>query len=645
MYYSTSKLDVEKIGGVITMNKKYISLCLVLTMIITLSTHSVAKAQVNSDNHAIKIIQALGVMNTDKSSGQRLNSNVTRAEYAQMLVNMSVNKDTVSGKINVSLYKDVPKSHWAAGYIKYAIDNQWMTGYINGTFRPNQNITLQEAINGIIHILGYSNSDFTGNKNSAKMQLYKSMNLNKNITKTGQGNMTRQDCMNLFYNTLIGKNKTGTIYGTVLGYSLDSNGEIHYLELVNEKIEGPIVAEANWNSQIPFSVTNATYYRNGIKVNMSSIQRYDILYYHKELSTIWAYSEKVTGVLKEVSPNKNAPTAIVIAGETYNLEGQKMSYRFSTLGDTKVGDVITVLLGQEDTVVEVLNDTEYSTTIHGVVLETGEKLTEDGNGILYTSTYAMVVDAYGHKMEIEYTGDKNDYTKGEKVIVSYENGGVTVTKDYQRFQNSLSGKVDDKAVKLGAYILANDISIIDFKESEYITIPKSRLAGVTLFSSEILYYSLNPNGEIQSLILDDVTGDMNQYGIITGIDYTLLGAQVQTTYSVILDGVTSNYSMGTDMASSIDTGAASFTIKNNAISDAKNLTGVAITSIDGIEFKNYGQTYLLADEVQVYYLKDSKYQLVKLSNINNLSKFYLTAYYDAPTTYGGRIRVIIARAK
>lgn len=628
------------------MNKKFISFCLVLMlMTLTVSTNFNVQAQTKSDNQSIQIIQALGVMNTDKSKSNNLSSNITRAEYAQMLVNMSVNKDTVSGDTNVSLYKDVSKNYWAAGYIKHAISNQWMSGYMNGTFKPEEYITLQEAVNGVVQLLGYTNSDFTGNKNSAKMQLYKSTDLDKNISSKAKDKLTRKDCMNLFYNTLVAKNKAGLVYATTLGYSLDSKGEIHYLELVNSNMEGPIIATIDWTSKIPFSTTNASYYRNGVKSNLNSVQVFDVLYYHKELHTIWAYSDKVTGTLKAISPDKKSPTAITLAGEVYNLEGQDMSYEFSTLGDTKIGDVITILLGQEGTVVEVLNDTEYSTTVKGVILETGEKLMEDVNGILYNSAYAIIVDSYGHRLEVEYKGDEDDYVKEQVVIVSYGSDGITITPDYQRFQNPISGTVDEGVNRLGAYPFANDVRIVDVNNSEYITIPKSRLAGASLLPSDILLYSMNPNGEIEAMILNDVTGDMNQYGVITSVDYAAMGTQVQTTYTALIDGVVSTFSPDSSTDASVDTGAARFIMKDNKISEVNNLTGVYITSIDGIKVNNYGQTYLLADEVAVYYVKDSKYQSVKLSNVNNLNKYSLQAYYDAATLSGGRIRVIIAREK
>ena len=58
--------------------------------------------------------------------------------------------------------RDRPYTHWAAGYIKTAVQQGWLTGYLDGSFRPDKTVTLEEAATGVLKLLGYTTEDFSG---------------------------------------------------------------------------------------------------------------------------------------------------------------------------------------------------------------------------------------------------------------------------------------------------------------------------------------------------------------------------------------------------------------------------------------------------------------------------------------------------
>ncbi len=41
-----------------------------------------------------------------------------------------------------------------------------MTGYLDGTFKPDQPVKLREAVYGVLALLGYTNEDFTGDQDA-----------------------------------------------------------------------------------------------------------------------------------------------------------------------------------------------------------------------------------------------------------------------------------------------------------------------------------------------------------------------------------------------------------------------------------------------------------------------------------------------
>jgi hypothetical protein len=126
--------------------RKICALFLSLTIILSAGIMPFATKQASAaESKAEQVITALGIMNTDKGSSAGT-SRVTRAGFAQMLINLSSLKGKVTGKCNISLFSDVSKKFWAAGYIQSAVTQGWMTGYMNGKFKPNQGIKLQSSL-------------------------------------------------------------------------------------------------------------------------------------------------------------------------------------------------------------------------------------------------------------------------------------------------------------------------------------------------------------------------------------------------------------------------------------------------------------------------------------------------------------------
>ena len=93
-----------------------------------------------------KVITAAGIM-TAESDDSRL---VTRAQFAEMLVKASTYRSSVSSENNVSIFSDVDRNSEYASYIRVAVEQGWMTGYLGGKFKPDENITMQEAVKAVL---------------------------------------------------------------------------------------------------------------------------------------------------------------------------------------------------------------------------------------------------------------------------------------------------------------------------------------------------------------------------------------------------------------------------------------------------------------------------------------------------------------
>ena len=92
----------------------------------------------------LEAVRVLGIMAGDSSGNLNLSSNVTRAQFVTMMTAASPYRDTVGSGYGVSLFKDVKSDHWASQYVKLAVEQGWMSGYVDGTFRPDDTITYEQ---------------------------------------------------------------------------------------------------------------------------------------------------------------------------------------------------------------------------------------------------------------------------------------------------------------------------------------------------------------------------------------------------------------------------------------------------------------------------------------------------------------------
>ena len=107
---------------------------------------------------------------------------------------------------------------------------------------------------------------------------------------------------------------------------------------------------------------------DGALSGQSQVKQYDVYYYNSGLRTVWVYTDRATGTLTDLSPSKTAPTSATVAGVTYSIGSSTASYKLSSQGQFSQGDVVTVLLGMDGDIVDVVSAQNSETTYYGVVV-------------------------------------------------------------------------------------------------------------------------------------------------------------------------------------------------------------------------------------------------------------------------------------
>ncbi len=614
--------------------KRTIAAALAVCLTLALALPASAVRNTADLDEAVQAVTALGILNGDGSGDLKLSRKVTRAEFVTMAVKATPNGDGV-GQAATSPYPDVPRSHWASGYVEAAVSRGMVTAFSDGTFRPDREISLAEAASMVLSLLGYGPGDFSGSYPTGQLAMYNSLKLNRGVTANQAASpLTRQDAVFLFYNLLSAQTREGSPYIQELGHSLDASGKPDLVSLINGQMDGPVIAQSGWQSSLPFSP--AKVYRNGSVAAASAVQNYDIVYWNAAMGAVWAYAKKATGPIQAIGPSGAAPSSVTVAGRTYSIETSSAAYALSDLGQYHLGDTVTLLLGRSGGVAAVADVSASAGERVGVVTASERSSYPDGSGGTYSTQTVTLLATDGQTYQYQTQGS---YKTGSLVraTVAAQGGQVTL-----RGLNSasLSGKVNKDGTRLDKYAFAQEAEILDISEGRGAVLYPSRLAGLSLDHSEIKYYSLNPQGEIETLILNDVTGDAYQYGIITHFEETGEGMNRFCSYQYDVGGVSYTLSGSTRFQ------AIGGPVR--ILGDLSNpdrlypLIQAQAGQIVGSQFVSGSQKYTLSDSVAVYEFRSGQYFLSSLARAEE-SQGSLTAWYDKAESDGGRVRIIVIK--
>lgn len=793
------------------------------------------------------LLKELHIMQGDPDGNLRLDDNVTRAEFTKVAVAASPQRNQVASGLAISPFRDVSHDFWGAAYIQAAVKNNICRGYPDGTFRPNDAVTLEEAVTMLVKVLGYTDDDFGISWPYGQVGLAENLDITKHVDRSIGDILNRRDVLNLVYNTLHAEQKTtkqkyitdfdckileditltatskedpsisgdkivstagtfkisdesqkdyvgrrgdavikdgdklicftpdeqtATSYavtstigsdlvldGNVLdidanlavyyksqrstyrdiaskakkGYlfttyrngdgdleyallspngtdsssadylekyvvysALDSNNiiiyqngqrkdldvddttesyldsvrttygaikmqlsvgdilyvkrdskeNIDYISVETNKLEGPVIVSGDsWASSLGVDVSKVSITRDGVRAD--TLKTNDVAYYSRELSMIFAYSDKVTGVYENALPNRDFPKTVTISGKQYEIEGTAAFDALSSSGAYRFGDTITVLLGKDRRIAGVMGAAlAGDTMVTGYVYEAGQKEFTDSTDKQYNSFYIKLALPDGISAEYETQIDCKLY-KHAVVNVKFENGKASVSR--LKSPDSISGTFHFDSMTLGGEEVADDVNILDVASDDkdqsgsYVKVFPQRLDKVQIKASGVLYYDRNAEGQIQNLILKNVTGDAYQYGIVTKADTTNSAYVTMGSYTYDIDGKSSSVTL-TNSAFSVRKG----TVGRFAFDGGKLLSIQEIQSVGGISelTDRYliarGQKYSLSDRVVAYEKNNGAYVKIKLEDLvvqSDLQK--VTAYYDKSSESGGRVRILI----
>lgn len=463
-------------------------------------------ASASGSNTAVQTAVTLGGLTSDQTAN--LAAPLTRGALTKLMVVFSAYRESAKTQGSTgTLFSDVGSGSAYAPYVRIAVQQGWISGYTDGSFRPDNAVTLEEACTAVLKLLGYDVTTLSGTFPAAQLNKANELGLRDNLTKTQGEGMTLEDGAVLLYNALTATTAEGKVYASSLGFTVN-NGVVDVSSILLSNVKGPFVA--GLGTQLPFAPTAV--YRNDTVTTDATLNAYDVYYYNETAQTVWIYTRKAAGRITAVSPSANAPTSVTVAGTEYTIASSSVAAQLSALNGGGVGQVVTLLLGMNDEAVSVLTGDAANEVFYGVVQTTSRSLVENSGPDVQQTVAVACTDGVTRSVNVD---KQFNYPAGKLVAITVDENGESIQSLETK---STSGTVNAEGTALGNTALASNVEILDTtSEGLAGAVRPSRLSGVTLSGTDVKYYTTNEKGEIDRLILSDVTGDLWEYAALDGI--------------------------------------------------------------------------------------------------------------------------------
>ena len=463
-------------------------------------------ASASGSNTAVQTAVTLGGLTSDQTAN--LAAPLTRGALTKLMVAFSAYRESAKTQGSTgTLFSDVGSGSAYAPYVRIAVQQGWISGYTDGSFRPDNAVTLEEACTAVLKLLGYDVTTLSGTFPAAQLNKANELGLRDNLTKTQGEGMTLEDGAVLLYNALTATTAEGKVYASSLGFTVN-NGVVDVSSILLSNVKGPFVA--GLGTQLPFAPTAV--YRNDTVTTDATLNAYDVYYYNETAQTVWIYTRKAAGRITAVVPSANAPTSVTVAGTEYTIASSSVAAQLSALNGGGVGQVVTLLLGMNDEAVSVLTGDAANEVFYGVVQTTSRSLVENSGPDVQQTVAVACTDGVTRSVNVD---KQFNYPAGKLVAITVDENGESIQSLETK---STSGTVNAEGTALDNTALASNVEILDTtSEGLAGAVRPSRLSGVTLSGTDVKYYTTNEKGEIDRLILSDVTGDLWEYAALDGI--------------------------------------------------------------------------------------------------------------------------------
>ena len=547
------------------------------------------------------------------------------------------------------MFDDVKLGEWYTGYVNTVAKQRILIGYPDGKFMPDKKLTYAEATTVILRLLGYTPEVLGDNWPYSYMIKADDLGITDGISFGDNDYITRAD------------------FAVIMDKALKCNkynSDSKLIDTVSSlDLSDPVVVSGSTiTALLRLGVSEPDSVRvikNGYMSDTSSIELNDVVYFCEDNHTVYVYNDKVSGIYEEAYPSKLNPVSVKISGKTLEIETGVAEGKLGERDNSfRINSRVTVLLGKDGKIVDVLGTTAGTASTYGVILSTGM---ETGTDIKNENQQNRIVNVMtGDGVEVSYKTLK-DYSDmiGYPGEISFDEQGY-MTFRYVENKVNVSGKIDARNNKIGMRKLTDNAKII---EMLFVPDTNSGVATAHLIELEdvkidelsrrnvILAVENGSFNDISLLIVENVTDEKYDYGIISsnnnilGEDMALSSARINS-YGIITHGVDTIFSSEFYYSSELfKKGTVVSFVKNGntiqAMSALKKVDGAICQEMDMTRIKIGGEVYETAHDVQYYLYSDKGYTGMSYSMAETHKGDRVRAYIDKDVRGNSLVRVVI----
>ena len=342
--------------------------------------------------------------------------------------------------------------------------------------------------------------------------------------------------------------------------------------------------------QLTGGATNFNIIKNRQSIKLSDIQPYDVVTYDSLSNTLVVSDLRLSCIYQQAQPTVTTPKTITALGNEFTV----LESAWDTTKDFTLGDTVTLLLTADGKVAGMAKP--------------GADTRSNAIGMVEGGA-AKVFLPNGGTMELKGTISNAEAVEGQLVIFALGRDTINTSR---LNEGRVPGAFDVDDLTLGSYKVMNGVRIYEkVTTSALAPIDLTDLAMGTVPADKIAGYHLNSSGMVDYLILNNVTGNAYEYGMMSGTSIQD-GDKLKTQWTMVR-GVGGNIKFAPNAGYSGKTGdiVGIVTYKNQNGEDLIR-TVLQLTKLVGVTGKDFfesqgdmyvtvgGTNYRVADDVECY---------------------------------------------
>ena len=439
--------------------KKLAAIVLAIAMVCSMCVMANAatfKDQAKIENAtAAAVLSEINVIEGYEDGNFKPEGILTRAEGAAIIARLLLGDKAEDQMAAGNPFTDVKSTDWHAGYIAYCVAEGIIAGYGNGTFGPNDKLTVVQFGKMLLTALGYeaAREGFTGAEWTTAVGKYiNKLSLTEYTTVNLNDNCTRQVAAQMALNTLKSDmveyaSGSTTIKGEGIEVTLGGSAatKVENNASTETIIDDNVMQFAErYFTLLRYDGSNSNNFGRP-SVNAWSIRGTELGTEESEADLLKTFSGTVTRgqmfdlIGKRIVKDTNTTTTVYVDGETVDVAATAIFDDSNALRSTEIG---TGLTGNGVVTEVYMQETEAGYDITVVIINTYVAVAESDydhdTEELEVTVYGTVVDE--DKVSSE-DFDVKGYKEGDYLLVTVDAGEIASVA----YARTVSGTVDSYA--------------------------------------------------------------------------------------------------------------------------------------------------------------------------------------------------------